>query len=108
MPLVLEIITFAITVALLSAGLTKYINLRADSIRKEVKEDTEKLHVRIDDVHSRVNDVRDNYVRADHLKDLLESINRSVQQVYDEMHKTNNRIDETLALLASRRKHLDE
>ena len=87
------ILGLAFTLIALVWGLSRYINSRVESLRKETKADQEVLH-------ARVNDIRNEYVHGDHLDKFLDGINKSVGNFTEEQRRTNTRIDSVLNHLA--------
>lgn len=93
----LEMIVILIVLIGAIWGLIKYFQARLDSQRRE-------FETKIEDVHSRINDVREKYVHQDHLDDILNGIKESVGNVADEQRRTNSRIDTLLSHLLDSKK----
>lgn len=56
------------------------------------------------ELHARVNDVRDEYVRRDDLDGHLVRLERSMQAIVEGQKETNKRIDELLVSLAGQQR----
>lgn len=73
-------------------GVIKYIQARMDAQAATTKAD-------VDALHSRINDVRNEYVHQDHLDQMLGAIKEQVGNVREEQRRTNERIDKLLSHL---------
>ena len=91
-------------------GLLKYllsvIKLSEDRCTSELKQktaafdaDTIELHKRVDNTHTRINDVREQYVRRDDFDIHINRIERQVERVSDEIRVMRNEVSTRIDIL---------
>lgn len=54
------------------------------------------LATKLDALHSRINDVREDFVHKDHMARHFETMSDILKELKDEQHRTNQRIDTIL------------
>ncbi len=94
---VIQMIVFAGTMVVWTVGMLKHIIKRMD--------DGDRInHAYIEELRSRMNDVKDNYVRRDDFQETVKRIERSLDKIHNEVSEqgrhANLRFDTVLTTLA--------
>ena len=79
----LAALTFMIVLSLI--GMAVYLIGKIETVR-------ETMHEKNDELHERLNAVRDQYVRRDDLKEHLEPLKTSLQKLHDEIQNLAGRL----------------
>ncbi len=92
-----EFVALAVTMVVWTLGMLKFLIKRMDDGDRTNRDDIEALH-------SRVNEVKDNYVRRDDFQDTVKRVERSLDKLHDEVleqgRHVNLRFDMVLTTLA--------
>ncbi len=96
-PVIAEFVAVGLTLVVWTVGMLRYIIKRMD--------DGDRVnHDHIEQLHSRVNDVKDNYVRRDDFQEAVKRIERTLDKLHAEVSEhgrhVNLRFDPVLTALA--------